>query len=151
MLALGFVALGVLVLGGRAAFVLLRTLQGDALVTKARELSLAERRLEEETARTYAERELESRKLDLKERALVAQEQRQKSAAPPTSIPPDLVRRIMRWESPDAQDGERKVLLDLYYEFRDCADPWVEVRAHLAPEPNDEPSEDIAAPGAMFS
>lgn len=85
-----------------------------------------------------ADRALRARKLDIEERTVAIQEQRTKSPAVPAAIPPDLLRRITRWGDPSAQESERKILLDLYQEFRDLPDPWVEVRAHLAPEPADD-------------
>lgn len=89
--------------------------------------------------------ELATRELDLEERKVATQEQRQRSPAVPKAIPSDLYRRITKWDSPDAQDAERKVLLDLYNEFHDAPDPWVEVRAHLPQEPSDE------LPAEMFT
>jgi hypothetical protein len=146
-------SLALLAVGGRAAFVILRErVRADQARWTAESHERREVRLAE-ADRGLAERALESRKLDLKERALVVEEQRLKSPNLPTTIPPDLVRRIFRWESPDAQDAERKILLDLYYEFRDCPDPWVEVRGHLVGAPDDEMPDDISrsAMGGMVS
>ncbi len=79
-----------------------------------------------------------TRMLDLAERRLILMENATRSASPPRGLPPDLYRRITKWGNADAQEAERKVLLDLYFEFADAADPWVEVRAHLPPEPSDD-------------
>lgn len=84
-----------------------------------------------------------TRALDLSERKIAVQENRQRSPAVPVSIPPDLYRRITRWGTSDAQNDERATLLDLYNEFRDSPDPWMEVRNHLPTEPEDRMSDDI--------
>lgn len=85
-----------------------------------------------------ADRALRARKLDIEERQVAVLENKTKGVAVPASIPADLMRRVTRWGDPSAQDAERKVLLDLYNDFSSAADPWVEVRAHLPPEPRDE-------------
>lgn len=85
-----------------------------------------------------ADRALRARKLDLEERQIAVQEQRAKSPAVPAAIPADLMRRVTRWGNADAQESERKVLLDLYNDYRDAPDPWVEVRSHLPAEPADD-------------
>lgn len=85
-----------------------------------------------------ADRALRTRALDIEERKVAIQENRGKSPAIPKAIPSDLYRRITKWDSPEAQDAERKILLDLYNEFHDTPDPWVEVRSHLPAEPSDE-------------
>ncbi len=78
------------------------------------------------------------RGLDIAERKVKVLELHTQGPAIPTSIPPDLYRRITKWMDQDAQESERKILLDLYNEFRDAPDPWVEVRSHLPKEPSDE-------------
>ncbi len=88
---------------------------------------------------------LASRALDLSERKIALLEKTARGPAIPLSIPPDLYRRITKWGNAEAQESERKVLLDLYQEFQDAPDPWVEVRAHLSPEPLDE------LPAEMFT
>ncbi len=149
VLLLGYCALALLAVGGRAAFVLLRDIIIDRRIAQVLDRTLRRDALNVAQERRYAERVLRSRALDLKERELKTQESRQRSPAVPTSIPSDLYRRITKWESPDAQDAERKVLLDLYSEFRDAPDPWVEVRAHLSPEPSDQLSDDIFREGIV--
>lgn len=84
------------------------------------------------------DRALRARKLDLEERQIALHEQKAKSPAVPAAIPADLMRRVTRWGNADAQEAERKVLLDLYNDFRDAPDPWVEVRSHLPAEPSDD-------------
>lgn len=90
------------------------------------------------TLHLAADRALRTRKLDLEERALVVTEQRTRNTVVPASIPPDLMRRISRWGTEDAQASERKILLDLYNEYHDQPDPWASVRNALPPEQNDE-------------
>jgi hypothetical protein len=85
---------------------------------------------------------LHSRRLDLEERVIVLQEVKSRPQRSP-SIPPDLLRRVTRWVDPDAQDAERKAILDLYAEFADDSDPWVKVRQNLSAEPRDDTSSDI--------
>jgi hypothetical protein len=85
---------------------------------------------------------LQSRRLDLDERVIVLQETKSRPQRSP-SIPPDLLRRVTRWVDPDAQDAERKAILDLYAEFADDADPWVKVRQNLSAEPRDDIPSDI--------
>lgn len=90
------------------------------------------------TLHLAADRALRARKLDLEERAVAVQENRVKPVAIPSSIPADLMRRVLRWGDPDAQEAERNVLLNLYASFPDAPDPWVEVRSHLPAEPRDD-------------
>lgn len=90
------------------------------------------------TLHLAADRALRARKLDLEERAVAVQEHRVKPVSVPSSIPADLMRRVLRWADADAQQNERKILLDLYAEFSEAPDPWVEVRTHLPAEPRDE-------------
>lgn len=78
---------------------------------------------------------LVSRKLDLDERQIVLQEKRVQGPPVPASMPPDLVRRVMRWQDKDAQDAERKNLLDLFAE----TGSWDNVRAVLPKELDDAP------------
>lgn len=94
------------------------------------------------TLHLTADRALRARKLDLEERAVAVQENRVKPVAIPTAIPSDLMRRVLQWTDPEAQEGARKILLDLYQSFHDAPDPWAEVRSHLPAEPSDNlPSE----------
>ncbi len=81
---------------------------------------------------------LASRALDLSERKIRVLEVHAQGPAIPKAIPPDLYRRITSWQDQEAQEAERKILLDLYQEFRDSPDPWVEVRAHLPKAPHDD-------------
>lgn len=138
-----------LVGGGRAAFVLIREAMDTRRIERGRELGLMAARLEHDRDALDAQARLQSRKLDLEERALIAQEQRQRNPAVPVAIPSDLYRRITRWGSSDAQNDERTTLLDLYNEFRDAGDPWAEVRAHLPTEPDDRASDTIYAGGPV--
>lgn len=120
MLALlGYLALGLFAIGGRAGYVLLQEFLDTRRIERGRELGHA------------------ARKLDLEERAIAVTEQRAKAPAVPSSIPADLMRRVTRWTEKDAQDSERKILLDLYNDFADAPDAWAEVRAHLPAEPDD--------------
>jgi hypothetical protein len=93
--------------------------------------------------------QLAARKLDLEERTVAVVEARAKGATPPAIIPPDLFRRITKWADPSAQEAERKILLDLYFQFQDQPDPWVEVRAHLPREPQDAMSSDVFTGGGF--
>lgn len=81
---------------------------------------------------------LVARKLDLDERTVAMQEQRTRSVRTPSAMPSDLVRRITKWHDEQAQAMERKVILDLYAEFQESPDPWLEVRNHLPAEPRDD-------------
>lgn len=74
------------------------------------------------------------RRMTLDENAVQA---KARLAVPP-SIPPDLLRRITRWADDSAQEAERSVILTLYENFRDAADPWSSVRQSLPPEPRDD-------------
>lgn len=116
MLALLGILLGFLVVGGAVSVLLVRGI-----------LSYLDRQLA-----------IASRKLDLEERAVAVQEQRSKGVRPPAAIPPDLMRRVLRWQDVDAQAGERKILLDLYAEFasetKPEAETWTNVRQHLPRE-----------------
>ena len=76
------------------------------------------------------------RLLVLAERKQDFVEQRAKSLAPPT-MPPELLRRITKWQDPVAQESERATILALYDEFRDQPEPWAFVKRHLPPEPNE--------------
>ncbi len=90
-----------------------------------------------------------SRALDLSERKITLLEKATRGPAIPLSIPPDLYRRITKWGNAEAQEAERKVLLDLYQEFQDAPDPWVEVRVHLSPEPNEALPESLFTGGVI--
>ncbi len=149
MLVLGFAALALVAVGGRQGFVLLRGMWSDHNQATRRAWELANRTLDDESASAYAERTLESRKLDLEERRLGLLERQARGPATPQGIPSDLFRRIMKWGNQDAQEAERKVVLDLYQEFQDAPDPWAEVRAHLPIEPTDTVSDDFYAGGLV--
>lgn len=114
MTLLGFACLVLLALGGRAGFAVLRSL-----------LALCQRYL------------------DLEERRIATQELKTRSPAAPASIPPDLYRRITAWGDEDSQSNERKILLDLYEQFRDAPDPWSEVRSHLPKAPDERLPDDL--------
>ncbi len=92
---------------------------------------------------------LVDRALGLAERKIKLLEQVAQGPAIPASIPPDLYRRITKWGNAEAAESERKILLDLYNEFRDAPDPWVEVRAHLPAEPKDELPSELFSGGYM--
>lgn len=113
MLIFGYIALAALLYAGRSVLVAV-------------------------TLHLSADRALRTRALDIEERKVAIQENRGKNPTLPKAIPSDLYRRITKWDSPEAQDAERKILLDLYNEFQDAPDPWVEVRSHLPAEPSDE-------------
>ena len=76
------------------------------------------------------------RLVSIAERRTALLEQRAKSQVPPI-IPPELMRRILKWEDPSAQESERAAILSLYDEFRDHENPWSQVKRHLAPEPDE--------------
>ncbi len=79
---------------------------------------------------------LGNRWLSLAERKQAELEKRTRSLIPPT-IPPELMRRIMKWGDVSAQELERAAILGLYEEFRDAENPWAKVKAHLPPEPRE--------------
>lgn len=120
MLVLGFAVLVVLAVGGGA-------------VIRVASIHLA------------ADRVLRGRKLDLEERTIALSEQKAKGAPTPTTIPPDLYRRITAWGDPMAQESERKIILDLYAEvashYPDEPQRWVEVRRLLPRPPSDDDGE----------
>lgn len=96
-----------------------------------------------------ADRALRSRKLDLEERAVAVTEHKARGPAVP-AIPPDLHRRITKWQDDEGQANERKIILDLYEQFRDTPDPWAAVRDVL-PREFDERVSDVIFTEGMVS
>lgn len=90
---------------------------------------------------SYLDRQiaLASRSIAVEERQVALEESKAKGPTLPPPMPPDLVRRVTRWQDKDAQDNERKVLLDLFAE----TDSWDGVRALLPKEYDEQPKSEL--------
>ena len=130
-----------LCVAGVAGYRLLATHLAEQRAARLADQAVADARIFHERQIAEQRLALDERDVAVRERTIAVQEQRAKTAMP-VSIPPDLVRRIQSWQTPEAQEAERKVILDLFYDFEHEPDPWLEVRHHLPPEPQDERSTD---------